>query len=385
MVARQDDDVEMIDLTELNALRARIDQLEADAAREQAERAEERTTRRGMLRLAGAAAVGGLAAAVAAEPVAAADPNDLVLNTAGNAAISATGIAMTAGTPSFGLGCYESGYGPLNTDLGRPAAFGHANGTAFTVGVAGHQTGPAGAGVLGLDTGSGLAGVGVYGKTSNSSATGVIGESPSATGSLAADGRGLQGYGLAGALLLTPFSSTTPPSRSGDPFALGTLETSSDGSVWFCYEAGSPGKWRKLAGPATGGAFHPITPTRVYDSRAVAPTPGLLTAGNNRLVSVADGRDNNGTVTTPNLVPAGATAVAANITVTGTTGAGGYLAVNPGGVTAVTASTINWFGAGQNLANGVTLTLNATRQLTVVCGDGGGSTHFIIDIAGYYL
>ena len=114
------------------------------------------------------------------------------------------------------------------------------------------------------------------------------------------------------------------------------------------------------------------------------PTPGLLSTGQNRLVSVADGRDNNGTVTTPNLVPAGATAVTANVTVTGTTGTFGYLAINPGGNTVEGASTINWFGAGQTLANGVGLTLNATRQITVIC-NGGGGTHFIIDISGYYL
>jgi len=43
-------------------------------------------------------------------------------------------------------------------------------------------------------------------------------------------------------------------------------------------------------------------------------------------------------------------------------------------------------GASVNEATlpGVTLTLDTTRQLTVVC-NGGGSTHFIIDIAGYYL
>ena len=74
----------------------------------------------------------------------------------------------------------------------------------------------------------------------------------------------------------------------------------------------------------------------------------------------------------------------ANVTVVGTA-SGGYLAVNPGGVTAVTASTINWSAAGQILANGITLTLNASRQVTVVCGGGGAATDYIIDVLGYYL
>ena len=52
--------------------------------------------------------------------------------------------------------------------------------------------------------------------------------------------------------------------------------------------------------------------------------------------------------------------------------------------TSVGASTINWSAPGQVLANGVTLTLNTDRQLTIVAG-GGGSTEFIVDISGYYL
>jgi hypothetical protein len=58
--------------------------------------------------------------------------------------------------------------------------------------------------------------------------------------------------------------------------------------------------------------------------------------------------------------------------------------MNPGGNTVAGASTINWFGPDQTLANGIGLTLNASRQLTAVCS-GGGSTHFIVDISGYYL
>ena len=58
--------------------------------------------------------------------------------------------------------------------------------------------------------------------------------------------------------------------------------------------------------------------------------------------------------------------------------------MNPGGDTVEGASTINWSAAGQTLANGVALTLNGSRQLTVVAG-GPGSTNFIIDISGYWL
>jgi hypothetical protein len=153
--------------------------------------------------------------------------------------------------------------------------------------------------------------------------------------------------------------------------------------LWLCVDAGTPGKWRKIVGRGTAGAFHAITPARVYDSRQALPSPGILNSGQNRTISVKDSRAiNGGAVVENNTVPAGATAVAANITVVGTVGTG-YLAINPGGDTAVNASTINWFGGGQILANGVGLTLNSNRELTIVCA-GGGKTHFIVDITGYY-
>ena len=77
-----------------------------------------------------------------------------------------------------------------------------------------------------------------------------------------------------------------------------------------------------------------------------------------------------------------ATAIAANITIVSTDGAG-FLVCNPGGVTSVDASTINWSAPGQSLANGVILALDDQRRLTVVAG-GGGSTHVIIDVTGYF-
>jgi hypothetical protein len=341
------------------SLQARIDQLEAQAT---SASAEPRTSRRGMLRLAGAAAVGGLAAIVTAEPVAAGVDGDVVLGLDTNAASAPTGIAMAAASTVYGLGAYETGLGALPGEVGRPAIFGHATGTAFTTGVAG---------VDADDTGS--SGYGVYGQTQGGRA--VYGEAKTA------GGIGLVGYGPGGALrLLVDDPSTAPPTRTV-AYLHRTLDADINNDVWYCYEAGTPGKWRKLAGPATAGAFHAIKPTRVYDSRFEVPS--FIAAGSNRLVSVADER-NFGVIVTANIVPAGATAVAANITITGTVGGFGYLAINPGGDLVEGASTINWSSAGQTIANGVSLTLNGSRELTVICG-GGGGTNFIIDIAGYYL
>ncbi|MBI4882419.1 MAG: hypothetical protein HY826_00015 [Actinobacteria bacterium] len=388
--------------TDLKLLK-RIEELEAQVASQAEAQAEQRTSRRGMLRLAGAAAVGGLAAAVTADPVAAIDGSAVLAGVSGNTATLPTGIAVAAASTVYGLGCYETGLGALPADVGRPAVLGHATGTAFTKGVVGLNTMVFGTGVLGVSTfddGSGSGGIGVWGKSrtnglvgeaTRDDGTAVEGTTPVAAGYLAVNGVGVLGSGLLGALRLDPNDEVAPPNRATQFFAntfetdgLGPLDV---GNVWFCYEGGTPGKWRKLAGPNTAGAFHAIKPTRVYDSRAGAPLPsGVLLAGANRTVSVADGRDGGGGVITTDLVPAGATAVAANITITGTIGSFGYLAINPGGDLVEGGSTINWSSPGQTIANGVTLTLNTTRQLTVLCGGlPGAATNFIIDIAGYYL
>ena len=158
------------------------------------------------------------------------------------------------------------------------------------------------------------------------------------------------------------------------------------GNLWLNVGAGTPGTWRKLSGPATAGAFHAVAPGRVYDSRVAAPVGLVGSLGNlqNRTISLADKRDaTTGAVVTANFVPAGATAVTANLTVVNTIGSG-FLTVNPGGTITTDTAAINWSDTGQILNNGLNLTLNALRQVTVICG-GGGSTDFVIDVSGYYL
>ena len=85
-------------------------------------------------------------------------------------------------------------------------------------------------------------------------------------------------------------------------------------------------------------------------------------------------------------MPAGAIAVTVNLTITGTVGASGNLAVNPGGDTLAHASSINWFGPGQTLANSTVVQVDASTRVTVICnGPVGASTNFIIDVLGYWL
>ncbi len=174
------------------------------------------------------------------------------------------------------------------------------------------------------------------------------------------------------------------PAARAATYTRGQVEMDENGNLWLCTATGTPGTWRKLAGPATAGAFHALTPGRVTDSRPTQGGSGPLDVTGTVTVSVANRMAVGVVPPLADFVPAGATAVTANVTVTNTVGTG-YLAVNPGGTTSVAASTINWVGTGLNLANGVTLTLNANRELTVICGgQPGAQANFIIDITGYY-
>ena len=129
-----------------------------------------------------------------------------------------------------------------------------------------------------------------------------------------------------------------------------------------------------------------IAPCRIVDTRGA--TAGALTSnGGFRHFNVAG--------TTPSWftpqggnpcgVPVGATAVAANITVTGTAGYG-WLRAYPYGGTG-NASVINYNGTA-DLANGLVLpicdpfTTSCTYDMTVVADAAG--THVIIDVMGYF-
>jgi hypothetical protein len=112
----------------------------------------------------------------------------------------------------------------------------------------------------------------------------------------------------------------------------------------------------------------------------------VLNLGQNRTKSVGNSRSiRDGAVVTSYLVPGGATAISANVTVVGTV-LSGFLTVNPGGTTTINAATVNWSATGQILNNGVVLTLNGNREITVIAGGLAGSgTDFVVDVNGYFL
>lgn len=122
-------------------------------------------------------------------------------------------------------------------------------------------------------------------------------------------------------------------------------------------------------GPS-GGRTTAIDPARVFDSRTgLGTTASPLAPGETRRVQIA-GRAG---------VPANATAVIANVTVTGAT-SGGYLSIWPSGGARPTVSNLNWtpFADVPNLAM---VRLGEGGALSVF--NATGYVHVIVDVMGY--
>ena len=132
-------------------------------------------------------------------------------------------------------------------------------------------------------------------------------------------------------------------------------------------------------------AFTPINPQRAYDSRTGTPR-GPIRGGSTPFTT---------SMAVPG-VPLESVAVAFNLTATGGKGTG-YLTTTPGDVKSPpVASTINWWQPNQTLANGTVVDVPSLRRMTkagalnggpklpVNTFAGGGSTQYVIDVAGYF-
>ena len=392
---------------------------------------ERSTDRRGALRLAAGAATGALAAVVTARPAAADDPNDVTLGSVKSTAVRPTGARYTGADSGVGALFAAGGVASGASAEYSAAIGGWSQSSNMPNGVYGFSDQPGGSGLVGKnDVGAGGIGVrgvghnyGVWGETRNDGSTdnwGVVGVGRNAgvEGEGLIDGvvgRSLLGFngvrgegsrggsfegtedgvaatgerygvvangGLAGLRIIA--SAPTPPAIQGGPArVVGEVVVDGLGDLWYCVGSGTPGDWRRLSGSATAGGFHPIGPFRMYDSRLGSyPISGKITANSNRGVSVADGRDDEGVVTTVDAVPTGATAVSINLTVTETE-APSFLAVTPGDAIDFNTSSINWWQAGLSLANGLIVPLGPKRDLKIFAGPGA-ATHVIIDVAGYW-
>ena len=304
---------------------------------------EPRSSRRNLLRLAGAAAVGGAATTLLASG--SADAASVAWMTEVN-----TNTSVTTS---------------LTSAAGRTLAIYNS-----------HSTGDAVYGSAKKD------GTGVHGyvdATATSSAFGVFGE---VSGS---NGFGVVAAGGSSQLWLAPNNGAELPVTSTG--MRGMLRVNETGLYFGATGDSVNGDtWTTLADSASSGVLHAVGPWRVYDSRKAAPGPqGPLASGSMRAISVKDARDvNTGAVTVADVVWAGAKAIAYNVTVVNTVGSNGFLAINMGDNTTVTASAINWSAPNLTLANASLVRLNNSRQIMVICGGSSTSCHFIIDVVGFY-
>ena len=126
---------------------------------------------------------------------------------------------------------------------------------------------------------------------------------------------------------------------------------------------------------ASGATYVPLTPSRILDSRSGNGLSGLFSSHAARTFGVT-GRGG---------VPANATAVTGNLTVTAQTSSG-YLYVGPDAMDDPTSSTLN-FPKGDDRANGVTVALGSTGTLSItyVAPSAGPIAHVIFDVTGYFV
>ncbi len=166
----------------------------------------------------------------------------------------------------------------------------------------------------------------------------------------------------------------------------------SNGDVSLYNGSGGPGNFIvDISGyysPASSGGsqFSAVSPIRVCDTRPPSvtgyttecSTKGYLPAGGTMLVQVT-GVDG--------IPSSGISAVVANVTAAGSTSAGGYLSVLPGG-TSVSAShppaisDLNWSSPEENVANLVVAKLGSGGTIEIF--NSGGDTKVIVDVMGWY-
>ena len=326
-----------------------------DAVDEAGQAEEQASSRRKFLLLggAGAAALAASAAAVVAPDAASAADGASIIIGSGTANAGSTTTTLTT---TAGVGATTTTFAAVNISSTN-------NGTGIS-GTANNGTGVYGNGISSpTHSGTGVHAAG----TGSPNATGAFIEAPQG-------GTALVVNAVNGPLALLTQSTppATIPPTTVTPVGAGWVAGNvvvKGGHLYYCYASGNgttTSKWAKLSG---GLVIFPAA-KRAYDSRS---TGGPISSGTSRTVSLA----------TSGGVPAGATAVLINLTVTETNGSGGYLAVFATGSTYQGTSNINWSASGQTIANNATSGVNGSAQVNVLCG-GGASTQFIIDVAGYY-
>ncbi|MEL6890371.1 MAG: hypothetical protein AAFP84_02140 [Actinomycetota bacterium] len=330
---------------DLNELRAEMARLRARVDAYEAADTDKPVGRRNMLRALGAAsagaAVGGLALA---RPVSAADGDDLNVGQTNES--SSPTILELGGTGSYSASEFVGGLHVTN-DLSQ---------TNF---------GTVGSCITAL---------------ANSSTTG--GFTTAFMGSGSSFGAKLD---APVPLKLSDSTNSGPPTSASGTRGQFKVD---GGDLYYCVKSAPSAVWRLLAkeeddpAPTTPIQFTPISPYRAYDSQLDG---GAIAADGSRVVSVKDAIDpGTGAVTTPDAIPASATAISCNLTAVATT-APGFLAITPGDAASATTSTVNYVSAIFAVANAAITGLSGDREVKVFIGGTAGHTsQFIIDVNGFW-
>jgi hypothetical protein len=323
-----------------------LQQLEAKSTAVSA--APEQSTRRDAFRklavgAAGAVVAGGAASLLHSSPAAAIDGGNIVIGNTTQTAQHETAVLYNgspAGSSIFTVTDSATGIGPSLSPNSAIAAWC-----------------------------SGLRNIALSGYSTNNRGVGIYGSSELGVGIMAV-GEVQANVQLVAAGLPGPERTTSHNQ--------GELACDSTGELWFSVGGGNPGTWRKLSGPKTAGALHILPePLRAFDSRSGAK----LAATSTTTVGVSTGR--NGLGVSVAAVPATATAALVNVTLTGTVGSFGFVQAYSAALIAPPATSVmNWSSPDENIANEITVALNPTAQLKLTIG--GGATHVIVDVVGYY-
>jgi hypothetical protein len=122
------------------------------------------------------------------------------------------------------------------------------------------------------------------------------------------------------------------------------------------------------------GNYFSVTPCRAVDTRGAVGEHGgpALSAGQSRAFTLASRCG----------IPASATAVAVNVTVTQPT-AQGNLSLYPADEPVPQASTLN-YASGHTRANNAVVGLSPSGRLAIRCRQSSGTAHVVLDVAGYF-
>ena len=356
---------------QLAELTARIQRLEGGSATSEVLLPNGHTSsRRDVLKLAGAAVVGAAgAAALRAVPVHAGDGDHMLLGAVNTETLTTSLLYATAptGAPTTPMFVVAEQAGPLTIPSGLTGA------------------------ILGIGAPNGD---GVEGRVTGALGAAIFGESDVGYGVLGASGQGIdvaaQGTGRVSQL---PWSPTPgAPAFTPDP---NTPEIDRDASLaLFASRAtgSGPAAWRRMNSArvdAADGSGTPLTPTRIIDTRPVTD-PNGFTPG----VKYGDGgnpyRDGEARVYSMRYagspVPGDAVGIIANLTATEWNG-GGFLSAGPAAALTGTPtfSNLNFGGSAPAWANFCVLGLDATGSIKIfarVTGLGG-RVHVLFDIFGY--